>query len=91
MRRKKVKQLLLLLPGKSSRTGNQLAFQSRINLARFYDADHKAKRTNLLQQATGNRGWNCDVAHDHVASFLLFHGCGMRMMNWPARGSTQTG
>jgi len=39
-----------------------LAFQSRINLARFYDADHKAKRTGLKQQH--------QLDHDHVSGFF---------------------
>jgi len=43
-------------------TGNQLAFQSRINLARFYDADHKAKRTGLKQQHWPH--------HDHVSGIF---------------------
>lgn len=41
---------------------SQLAFQSRINLARFYDADHKASKTSWVWR-TGHSTRHASIAH----------------------------
>lgn len=44
---------------------SQLAFQSRINLARFYDADHKAAAKQSQQKELSMTNWTQHAASIH--------------------------